>query len=155
MEREPKSTPRLDPDMKDTLTQLEAPRIALRLTFGLVPLLAGLDKFTYLLTDWSQYVARPVAALLPVAPETFLYVAGIVEILVGLSVLTRWTMLASYVAAAWLVLIALNLVIAGFFDVAVRDLAMAVAAFTLARLTAVHDALALAEPGAKGRRLAA
>ena len=126
--------------MHDTMKQLDVPRVALRVAFALVPILAGLDKFTYWLTDWSQYVAPAARAVLPVAPETFLYVAGVTEVLVGLAILTRWTEIASYVAAAWLTLIAANLVLAGFFDVAVRDLVMALAAFTLGRLTAVHDA---------------
>jgi uncharacterized membrane protein YphA (DoxX/SURF4 family) len=126
--------------MHDIMKPLDAPRTALRLAFGLVPLLAGLDKFTYLLTDWSQYVAPVARAVLPVTPEQFLYVAGIIEIAVGLAILTRWTVIGSYVAAVWLTLIAANLVLAGFFDIAVRDLVMAVAAVTLARLTEVHDA---------------
>ena len=134
--------------MHTTLTRLEPARIALRLSFGLVPLLAGLDKFTYLLTDWSAYVAPIVRPLLPFDVHMFLYAAGIVEILVGLAVLTRWTIIGSYVAAAWLVLVAVNLVLAGYFDIAVRDVVMAVAAFTLARLSEQHDATALAE----GRR---
>jgi hypothetical protein len=126
--------------MHRTLATLESSRIALRLSFGLLPLLAGLDKFTYLLTDWSAYVGPVARSLLPVAPETFLYVVGVVEILVGLAVLTRWTVIGSYVAAGWLTVIAVNLVVAGFFDIAVRDVVLAVAAFTLARLTEVHDA---------------
>lgn len=134
--------------MHDTIKALETPRLALRLTFGLIPLLAGLDKFTYLLTDWSQYVSPFARTVLPVAPETFLYVAGIIEILVGLAILTRWTEIGSYVAAAWLTLIAANLILAGYFDVAVRDLAMAVGAFTLGRLTAVQ---ATASAGAEVR----
>jgi len=128
--------------MHSTFARLESPRTALRLCFGLVPLLAGLDKFTNLLTDWSAYVAPVVRSLLPVDPHIFLYAVGIVEIVVGVAVLTRWTTIGSYVAAAWLVLIALNLVVAGYFDVAVRDVVMAVAAFTLARLTEVHEAAA-------------
>ena len=58
----------------------------------------------------------------------------------GLAVLTRWTVIGSYAAAGWLSVIAVNLVVAGFFDIAVRDVVLAVAAFTLARLTEVHDA---------------
>ena len=126
--------------MNDRIASLESSRIALRVSFGLVPLLAGLDKFTYLLTDWSQYVGPVVRSLLPVSPQTFLYAVGVVEIVVGLAVLTRWTVIGSYVAAGWLALIAVNLVLAGFFDIAVRDVVLAVAAFTLARLTVVHDA---------------
>ncbi len=126
--------------MHSTIARLEPARIALRVSFGLVPLLAGLDKFTYLLTDWSAYVGPVARSLLPVEPQTFLYAVGIVEILVGLAVLTRWTVIGSYAAAGWLTLIAVNLVVAGFFDIAVRDVVLAVAAFTLARLTEVHDA---------------
>ena len=125
--------------MHDTIARLESSRLALRVSFGLVPLLAGLDKFTYFLTDWSAYVGPITRSLLPVSPQTFLYAVGIVEVLVGLAVLTRWTRIGSYVAAGWLTLIAVNLVLAGFFDIAVRDVVLAVAAFTLARLTAVHD----------------
>jgi uncharacterized membrane protein YphA (DoxX/SURF4 family) len=125
--------------MHDTITRLESSRIALRVSFGLLPLLAGLDKFTYFLTDWSAYVGPVARSLLPVSPQTFLYAVGIVEVLVGLAVLTRWTVIGSYVAAGWLTLIAVNLVLAGFFDIAVRDVVLAVAAFTLARLTHVHD----------------
>ena len=125
--------------MHDRITRLESSRIALRISFGLLPLLAGLDKFTYFLTDWSAYVGPVARSLLPVSPQTFLYAVGIVEVLVGLAVLTRWTRIGSYVAAGWLTLIAVNLVLAGFFDIAVRDVVLAVAAFTLARLTEVHD----------------
>ena len=125
--------------MHDRITRLESSRIALRVSFGLLPLLAGLDKFTYFLTDWSAYVGPVARSLLPVSPQTFLYAVGIVEVLVGLAVLTRWTRIGSYVAAGWLTLIAVNLVLAGFFDIAVRDVVLAVAAFTLARLTEVHD----------------
>jgi uncharacterized membrane protein YphA (DoxX/SURF4 family) len=126
--------------MRDNIARLDSSRIALRLSFGLVPLLAGLDKFTNLLTDWSAYLSPAVRALLPLEPQTFLHLIGIVEVLVGLAVLTRWTVLGSYVAAAWLLLIAVNLIVAGFFDVAVRDVVLAIAAFTLARLTEVHEA---------------
>ena len=125
--------------MHDRIARLESSRIALRVSFGLLPLLAGLDKFTYFLTDWSAYVGPVTRSLLPVSPQTFLYAVGIVEVLVGLAVLTRWTVIGSYVAAGWLTLIAANLVLAGFFDIAVRDVVLAVAAFTLARLTEVHD----------------
>ena len=135
--------------MHDRITRLESSRIALRVSFGLLPLLAGLDKFTYFLTDWSAYVGPVARSLLPVSPQTFLYIVGIVEVLVGLAVLTRWTVIGSYAAAGWLTLIAVNLVLAGFFDIAVRDVVLAVGAFTLARLTEVHD---MAEVRVEDRR---
>ncbi|HSN88842.1 MAG TPA: DoxX family membrane protein, partial [Thermoanaerobaculia bacterium] len=73
------------------------------LTYGLVPLLAGLDKFFNLLTDWPKYLSPWMANLLPVPAETFMYAVGVIEIGVGLMVLTRWTRLGAWIAAAWLV----------------------------------------------------
>jgi hypothetical protein len=71
-----------------------------------------------------------------VSPATFMHLAGVVEIAVGLAILTRWSREAGYVAMVWLALIAINLVTTGkFLDVAVRDVEMAIAAYTLARLT--------------------
>lgn len=118
------------------------------LTYGLVPLLAGLDKFFNLLADWPKYLSPWVAGLLPVSAETFMYAVGIIEIAVGVMVLTRWTRLGAWIAAAWLVLIAGNLVTIGLFDVAVRDLAMAVGAYTLARLVELRQDSPAAVPEA-------
>ena len=75
-----------------------------------------------------------VAGMLPVSVPTAMKLIGVVEILVGLLVLSKLTRIGAYIAAAWLVLIAGNLVMLGTFDVAVRDLAMSVGAYTLARL---------------------
>ena len=124
------------------------------LTYGLVPLLAGLDKFFNLLTDWPQYLSPMVAGLLPVSPEAFMHVVGVIEIAVGLMVLTRWTRLGAWIAAAWLVLIALNLVTMGLFDIAVRDLAMAVGAYTLARLAELRQESPAAVPASLRERRA-
>jgi uncharacterized membrane protein YphA (DoxX/SURF4 family) len=124
------------------------------LTYGLVPLLAGLDKFFNLLTDWPKYLSPWVAHLLPVSAQTFLYAVGVIEIVVGLLVLTRWTRLGAWIAAAWLVLIALNLITLGLFDIAVRDLAMAVGAYTLARLAELRQGapVAMREPELRASR---
>ena len=115
----------------------------LRLSFGLVPLLAGLDKFLNLLTQWPKYLAPALAHALPVTPPQFMHLVGIIEIVAGLAVLlTPWTKVFAYVVAVWLVGISINLIAAGYYDVAVRDLVMAVTAISLARLTSVaHAAL--------------
>ena len=77
---------------------------------------------------------------------TFLRIAGVIEMIVGLAILTRWTRIGAYVAGAWLVSIAANLVATGaFLDVAVRDLVMAVAAYALARLTEVREGASASE----------
>jgi len=113
---------------------------ALRIGLGLAPFLAGLDKFFNLLTNWTMYLNPLALRLIPVSAATFMRAIGVVEMIVGIAILTRWTRLGAYVAAAWLVGIALNLVTMGaFLDVAVRDLLLAVAAYTLARLTEVRQ----------------
>ncbi len=120
--------------------RLESGYWALRIAFGVVPIVAGLDKFTNLLAHWAGYLSPLARQLLPVRPEIFMRAAGIVEILVGLAVLTRYTRVAAYVACAWLVCIALNLIATGhFLDIAARDCVMAVGAFALGRLAEVRD----------------
>ena len=106
---------------------------ALRIGLGSTAFLAGLDKFTNLLTHWEKYLAPQVREQLPVSEKTFMYGVGVIEMLVGLGVLTNQTKLASYAASAWLLGIAGNLVLNGDYDIAVRDVNMALAAFALAR----------------------
>ena len=112
---------------------------ALHLIFAVAPVLAGLDKFTHLLVNWDQYLAPAVANLLPVAPHTFMLAVGAIEIVAGLGVFFLPRVFA-YVVSAWLVGIVLNLLLAGqYFDVALRDLGLAVGAFALARLDEVRS----------------
>ena len=127
----------------------------LRITLGVVPFLAGLDKFFNLLTNWGQYLNPSVEALLPISGSAFMGAVGVVEMVVGLAILAGWTRIGGYVAAAWLVGIAANLVSAGlFYDVAVRDLVMAVAAYTLARVSEARQAFVFdAAPGGGSRAL--
>jgi len=104
-------------------------------TFGIVPIVAGLDKFTNILTDWTQYLSSGMVDMLPFEASTFMIVVGIIEIIAGVLVLMR-PIIGSYVVMAWLILIALTLIFSGsFLDVAVRDLVMAIAAFSLAQLS--------------------
>jgi hypothetical protein len=112
---------------------------ALRIGLGVGPLLAGLDKYFNILTNWPGYISVPVLKILPFSGQTLMHIVGVIEMLVGLAILTKWTRLGSYVASVWLVVIAINLVSTGvFLDVAVRDLEMALAAFVLARMTEVR-----------------
>jgi len=119
---------------------------ALRIGLGAGPFLAGLDKFFNILTNWGMYLSPKVEALLPISGAAFMRTVGVIEMAVGLAILTRWTRLGSYVAAAWLVAIAANLVTTGvFFDLAVRDIEIAIAAYTLARLTEARQPARAAE----------
>jgi uncharacterized membrane protein YphA (DoxX/SURF4 family) len=114
---------------------------ALRLTFGIVPVVAGLDKFTNLLANWEGYLSPLAARLLPVSPHTFMLAVGVIEIAVGIGVLAGFARVFGWVAAAWLLGIAVNLLTTGrFLDVAARDVALAVSAFALARLAPAHEA---------------
>jgi hypothetical protein len=109
---------------------------ALKIAFGLVPFLAGLDKFFNVLTNWTDYLNPAVLEHVPVTSDVFMRGVGIVEMLVGLMILTLWTRAGAYLAALWLAAIAVNLITMGkFLDIAARDLVLSVAAFSLARLT--------------------
>jgi hypothetical protein len=109
---------------------------ALRIGLGLGPFLAGLDKYFNLLANWKGYMSPLALKILPFSAQTFMHIVGVIEMIVGLAILTKWTRLGSYVASVWLLAIAINLVSTGmFFDVAVRDVEIALAAFVLARLT--------------------
>ena len=114
-----------------TTHTIDAVYVPLKITYGLVPLLAGLDKFTNLLTTWDAYLAPAIRQILPMEPSTFMRAVGAVEIVVGLAILTKLTRLGAYVAMAWLVAISINLILSGYLDVAVRDLTMAVGAYSL------------------------
>jgi DoxX-like protein len=118
------------------IERLTTPWWFLRVGVGAAAFMAGLDKFFNLLADWPAYLSPMAAQILPLSPSSFMHVIGGVEMLVGLVILAGYTRLGGYVAAIWLVGIAANLVTTGhYFDVAVRDVIMAIAAFTLARLT--------------------
>ena len=110
----------------------------LKYTYGLVPIVAGLDKFTNILATWKDYLAPSITNMLPVNAATFISIVGIIEILAGILVLLR-PRIGGYVVMAWLVLIAATLIFGGHPDIAVRDLVMAVGAFALAQLAAVFQ----------------
>jgi len=119
-----------------TIERLTTPWWALRVALGAAAFLAGLDKFFNLLADWPGYMSPIAAQILPLGTTSFMHLVGIVEMLVGGAILAGYTQLGGYVAAIWLSGIAVNLLATGhYFDIAVRDVAMAIAAFTLARLT--------------------
>ena len=106
---------------------------ALRVGLGSTAFLAGLDKFTNLLTHWEKYLAPQVREKLPVSGKKFMYGVGVIEMLVGLGILTSKPRPAGYIASAWLLGIAGNLMLNGDYDIAVRDVNIALAAYALAR----------------------
>jgi uncharacterized membrane protein YphA (DoxX/SURF4 family) len=106
----------------------------MKLTFGIVPIVAGLDKFTNLLTNWENYIHPGILGMLPFSPHMFMMIVGVIEIAAGILVLVK-PAVGGYVVSAWLTLIALTLIASGnYLDVAVRELVMAVGAFSFARI---------------------
>jgi uncharacterized membrane protein YphA (DoxX/SURF4 family) len=109
----------------------------LRITYGVFPIVAGLDKFTNLLTNWGSYLGEGIKSMLPIETMTFMKIVGIVEIIAGIIVLVR-PKIGAYIVMAWLICIGLELIIGGhYLDVAVRDLVMAIGAYTLAQLARI------------------
>ena len=128
-------------------SRLDSIILSLRIAFGLTAFLAGLDKFLNLLTNWEQYVSPLALDLLPLSAGALMRLAGVIEMIAGIAVLSGLTRLGGYVIAGWLTAIALSLVFSGrFFDVAVRDLVMALGAFTLARLSEMRATSTQAVP---------
>lgn len=125
--------------------RLQAPAQAMRLAIGLMATLAGIDKFFDILADWGSYVSPVAAQLLPFSTDAFMWIVGVIEIAVGISILTALPIAGSYVASGWLLLVAVNLTLGGHFDVAVRDVVLSIGAFTLARLIQVRDEVRIGE----------
>ncbi len=133
----------LAPDVRRQLPGALAPaRQAywlLYIAFIAAPIIAGLDKFTDFLVQWEQYLTPPVAHLLPVSEHVFMRAVGVVEIIAGLLVAFRPT-IGGYVVAVWLCGIILNLLLgAGYYDIALRDVGLALAALALARLSVLFQ----------------
>ncbi len=106
----------------------------LRSGFTVAPILFGLDKFAHLLVNWDRYLAPRLDDLLPGTTHQAMYAVGIIEIVAGLVVALR-PRLGGYLVAAWLAGIIVNLLlIPGFYDIALRDFGLLLAALTLARL---------------------
>ena len=111
----------------------------LKWTYGLVPIIAGADKFTHILTDWDKYLAPVVADIIPMQPHTFMLIVGVIEIIAGILVLTK-PKLGSLIVGLWLIGIVINLLLTGqYLDVAVRDAVMAIGAFSLYILLGDRD----------------
>ncbi len=111
----------------------------LRAGFTVAPILFGLDKFAHVLVNWDQYLAPRIVEHLPWSAHQAMYIVGIIEIVAGLVVALR-PRFGAYLVAAWLAGIIVNLlVIPGFYDIALRDFGLFIAALALARLATVFD----------------
>ena len=111
----------------------------LRIGFVLIPLIFGVDKFTNVLTNWEGYLAPWIVGLLPFSAQTAMLIVGVVEIVAGILIAIK-PRYAAYVVAFWLAGIIINLLsYSGFYDVALRDFGLLVAALALAQLARTFD----------------
>lgn len=109
--------------------------LLLRTVFTVAPILFGLDKFTNILTDWTVYLAPVATSVVPLPPQTFMYIVGVIEIIAGIAVAVR-PRFGSLLVAVWLLGIIINLLLLGsFYDVALRDFGLLVGALALNRLS--------------------
>ena len=112
--------------------------LLLRTIFTVAPILFGLDKFFNVLVDWEQYLAPWIDDIVPGDAGQAMLAVGVIEIVAGVLVALR-PAIGGYVVAAWLLGIIVNLVTMGeYYDVALRDFGLLVAALALARLASSH-----------------
>jgi len=119
----------------DTSSGARQAFMILRFGFTVAPILAGLDKFFDLLVDWDKYLSPMANNALGGHGHQFMMVVGVIEIIAGIGVAIKPRIFA-YIVAIWLVLIILNLLsIPGYYDIALRDLGLALGALALGRLS--------------------
>ena len=111
----------------------------LRIGFTVAPIVFGLDKFFNVLVDWTQYLAPWINDIIPGSASDAMYLVGVVEIAAGVIVGLK-PRYGAYIVAAWLAGIVVNLLTySGYYDIALRDFGLMLAALTLARLASLYD----------------
>lgn len=112
---------------------------ALLTGFVALPLIAGVDKFFNQLVDWTLYLSPVFPNMLGISASTFMLGVGVIEIVAGIGMAIKPKIFA-FVVCAWLLSIVVNLAMLGmFYDVALRDVGLAVGAFALGRLALIHE----------------
>ena len=121
--------------------------LLLRIGFTVAPIVFGIDKFTNVLVDWTKYLAPWINDIIPGSASDAMYLVGVIEIVAGVIVCLK-PRYGAYLVAAWLAGIVVNLLTySGYYDIALRDFGLMLAALTLARLASVYD-----PPGLRSRR---
>jgi len=112
----------------------------LQVAFIIAPLIAGLDKFFYLLANWSQYLSPLALRMLGGHERGFMMLVGVIEVIAGLGVYCK-PKIFSYVVALWLLGIVVNLLMTGhYFDIALRDVGLMLGALALGKLSQKYAA---------------
>ena len=109
--------------------------LLLRIAFTVAPILFGLDKFAHVLTDdWTRYLASEFNDIIPGNASDAMHIVGVVEIVAGLVVAVT-PRFGGLLVAAWLAGIIVNLLMVGeYYDIALRDFGLLLAAVALARI---------------------
>jgi hypothetical protein len=108
----------------------------LRTVFTVAPILFGIDKFTQVMSDWDSYLAGWINDIAPGSAHDAMMIVGVIEIVAGVLVAIA-PRIGGYVVALWLAGIIVDLLTLGdYFDVALRDFGLLVAALALAQLAA-------------------
>jgi uncharacterized membrane protein YphA (DoxX/SURF4 family) len=132
-------TPRTNAGARPTRDAAYQAFLVLRTAFVVAPIVFGADKFTNWMVDWDMYLAPALADPLPMAPDQIMYVVGVIEIVAGI-VVALHPRLGAGVVAIWLAGIIVNLLLIGdFYDVALRDFGLLLAAVALQRLATTYD----------------
>lgn len=127
--------------MKSSCSGLGPPWWALTIGLGVGFIVTGIDQFFDKIADWGMYLSPLATKVSPFSATTIMDIAGVIEIIAGLLILSRWgTRIGAYAVMVWLLLIAVNLFTSGmFYDLALRDIEMAIGAYALARLTVMRN----------------
>jgi uncharacterized membrane protein YphA (DoxX/SURF4 family) len=111
----------------------------LRIAFTVAPIAFGVDKFFNILVNWESYLAPWIHHASPLSATHTMEVVGVIEILAGIAVAIK-PRYGAYIVAAWLGGIVVNLLsYSGYYDIALRDFGLMLAALTLARLASKFD----------------
>ena len=115
--------------------------MSLKYIYGIVALIIGLDKFTFLIVDWNIYVSPLIELYLPLPIALHVvHIVGVIEIIAGIIILSKHTRFGAFLTAAWIGVVILNLLtFGGMYDIILRDIAIAIGYITLGILTKIKD----------------
>lgn len=106
--------------------------------YGIIPIIIGIDKYTFFIVDWTIYVSPFVASLISI--KYLLPLLGIIEMSAGLLILTKWPRPGAYATAGLLCLVILNLFLCkNYYDIILRDVAIALSYYIFAQLTELKE----------------
>ena len=106
--------------------------------YGLVPVLIGLDKFSFFIVNWNIYVSPFAASIIPII--YLVPIVGVIEIIAGLLILTKYPRFGAYLVAAWICIVIINLfMIGGLYDIILRDIAIAFGYTVFGMLTQLKE----------------